>query len=132
MVASSIGIVRLAFRFGHTPRSAIIRVQLRSHSDLYLTQTAELVSLVPGTIVVEARRATSTLYLHVLDAVSDDDLASARPHGAGRRGPGDPGLRFRRGDQALSRPRAGAAMVDLAVMIMVSLGRGACWWWPRR
>jgi multicomponent Na+:H+ antiporter subunit E len=77
VVRSSLAIVRLAFRFGYTPRSAIVRVQLRSHFDLYLTQTAELVSLVPGTIVVEARRATSTLYLHVLDTVSDADLEHA-------------------------------------------------------
>lgn len=78
VIASSVIIVRLAFRFGHTPRAAIIRVQLRSRSDLYLTQTAELVSLVPGTIVVEARRATSTLYLHVFGAVSDADLRQSK------------------------------------------------------
>ena len=77
VVMSSFAVVRLAFSFGTVPRSAIIRVQLRSRSDLYLTQTAELVSLVPGTIVVEARRSTSTLYLHVLDTVSDADLERA-------------------------------------------------------
>ena len=48
VVTSSFAVVRLAFRFGTAPRSAIIRVRLRSRSDLYLTQTAELVSLVPG------------------------------------------------------------------------------------
>jgi multicomponent Na+:H+ antiporter subunit E len=77
LVRSSFGMVGLAFRLRRTPRSAIIRVQLRSRSDLYLTQTAELVSLVPGTIVLDARRATSTLYLHVLDTVEPDDLARA-------------------------------------------------------
>jgi multicomponent Na+:H+ antiporter subunit E len=77
VVTSSLAVVRLAFRFGTAPGSAIIRVPLRSRSDLYLTQTAELVSLVPGTIVVEARRSTSTLYLHVLDTVSDAELERA-------------------------------------------------------
>jgi multicomponent Na+:H+ antiporter subunit E len=77
LVRSSFGMVGLAFRFGRTPRSAIVRVQLRSRSDLYLTQTAEMVSLVPGTIVLDARRATSMLYIHVLDAVEPDDLARA-------------------------------------------------------
>jgi multicomponent Na+:H+ antiporter subunit E len=77
VVTSSVAVVRLAFHFGTVPRSAIIRVRLHSRSDLYLTQTAELVSLVPGTIVIEARRSTSTLYLHVLDTVSDADLERA-------------------------------------------------------
>ena len=78
VVRSSVDVVRLAFSFGTVPRSAIIRVQLRSRSDLYLTQTAELVSLVPGSIVLEAHRSTSTLYLHVLDAVGEADLERAR------------------------------------------------------
>lgn len=77
VVRSSVAVVGLAFRFGRVPRSAIIRVQLRSRNDLYLTQTAELVSLVPGSIVLEAHRATSTLYLHVLDTVGEADLIAA-------------------------------------------------------
>ena len=77
VVRASVGVVVLAFSFGTTPRSSIIRVQLWSRSDLYLTQTAELVSLVPGSIVLEARRSTSTLYLHVLDVTDDAGLAAA-------------------------------------------------------
>jgi len=50
-----------------TPQSAVIRVRLRSQSDLYLTLTAQLVSLVPGSVVVEAHRISGTLYVHVLD-----------------------------------------------------------------
>jgi multicomponent Na+:H+ antiporter subunit E len=46
----------------------VIGVRLRSHSDLYLTVTAELASLVPGSLVIEAHRLTGMLYLHVLDA----------------------------------------------------------------
>jgi multicomponent Na+:H+ antiporter subunit E len=78
LVRSSASVVLLAFRPGPPPRSAIIKVQLRSRNDLYLTQVAELTSLVPGSIVLEAHRATSTLYLHVLDTVAEDDLARAR------------------------------------------------------
>lgn len=78
LVRSSVSVLVLAFRFGHVPRGAIIRVQLRSRSDLYLTQIAELVSLVPGTIVVETRRSTSTLYVHVLDTVSAAELDRTR------------------------------------------------------
>lgn len=74
---ASVDVVRLAFRFGTVPRSSIIRVHLRSRSDLYLTQTAELVSLVPGTIVLEVHRASSTLYLHVLGATDEVAVAEA-------------------------------------------------------
>ena len=45
-----------------------IEVDLRTHSDFVLTIVAEIVSLVPGSLVVEARRATDTLFLHALDA----------------------------------------------------------------
>ena len=76
IVRSSLSVVALAFS-SRTPRSAIIRVQLRSRSDLVLTLTAELVSLVPGSIVLEVRRASSTLYIHVLDTVEPAALAQA-------------------------------------------------------
>lgn len=61
---------------GRRPRSAVIRVRLRSHSDLYMTLTAQLCSLVPGTVVVEAVRTDGVLYVHLLD-VRDVDLAVA-------------------------------------------------------
>lgn len=50
------------------PRNAVIEVRLRTPSDFVLTVVAEMVSLVPGSLVVEARRSTHTLFLHVLDA----------------------------------------------------------------
>ncbi|HHU38664.1 MAG TPA: Na+/H+ antiporter subunit E [Propionibacterium sp.] len=60
---------RLAvFAFGRNmPTPGIVRIDLRSDSDLYQVNTAELVSVVPGTIVVDARRRSRTLYLHVFD-----------------------------------------------------------------
>lgn len=64
---SSIMVAFQAFMFGNTPRGAVIRVKLRSDSDLYLTIVSELSCLVPGSIVIEAHRLTGTLYLHVLD-----------------------------------------------------------------
>ena len=76
VVRSSVRVVGLAFS-RRTPRGAIIRVQLRSRSDIVLTMTAELVSLVPGSIVLEVRRASSTLYLHVLDTVEPAALEQA-------------------------------------------------------
>ena len=58
----------------------MICVQLRSHSDLYLTMTAELVSLVPGSIIVEAHRLTGRLYVHVLDVETSGGVETARQH----------------------------------------------------
>ena len=45
----------------------MIKVQLRSHSDVILATTAGLTSLIPGSVVVEAHRLTGVLYLHILD-----------------------------------------------------------------
>ncbi|MEO6997962.1 MAG: Na+/H+ antiporter subunit E [Terracoccus sp.] len=66
LVQSSWQVTRLALG-PRTPRNAVIGVALRSRSDLYLTITAELVTLVPGSVVIEARRSTSMLYLHLID-----------------------------------------------------------------
>ena len=66
LVVASIQIAGLAFRFGEVPRSAIIAVRLRAPSDLNLTLTAEALSLVPGSLIVEVDRAEGVLYVHVL------------------------------------------------------------------
>ena len=52
-------------------------VQLRSHSELVLVITGELVSLVPGTLLVELDVATSRIWLHVLDGHRDLDRVTA-------------------------------------------------------
>lgn len=54
-------------------KNAIVTVDLHSDSDFVLTAVAAMLTLVPGSIVVEARRSTHTLYLHVLDV--DDEEA---------------------------------------------------------
>ncbi|MFG3437493.1 Na+/H+ antiporter subunit E [Nonomuraea sp. NPDC047897] len=66
LVVSSAQVAALAFRIGHTPRSAAIAVPLRVRSDLNVTLTAEALCLVPGSIVIDVDRATGTLYVHVL------------------------------------------------------------------
>jgi multicomponent Na+:H+ antiporter subunit E len=58
-------------QFHRQPRNAVIEVDLHTDSDVVLTLAAEMVSLVPGSLVVEARRSTHTLFLHVLDARDD-------------------------------------------------------------
>ncbi len=78
LARSSFVVAAQAFHFGHTMRNAVVRVDLKTHSDLYLTLTSELVSLVPGSLVMEARRQESVVYLHVMDVRSPADIADAR------------------------------------------------------
>jgi len=78
LVRASFEVSIVALRPRYTPRGAVICVQLRSHSDIYLTMTAELVSLVPGSIIVEAHRLTGRLYVHVLDVETSGGIEKAR------------------------------------------------------
>ncbi|HEY9411216.1 MAG TPA: Na+/H+ antiporter subunit E [Jiangellaceae bacterium] len=78
LVTASAQVAWEALRIGPRKPNAVIEVDLRSHSDLYLTITAELLSLVPGSLVVEARRSTSTLFLHVLAVEGPEDVERAR------------------------------------------------------
>lgn len=78
LVAASIQVAWLAIRPGPPPGGAVIEVDLYTDSDLYATLTAELVTLVPGSVVIEVRRATTTLFVHTLDVDTDDDIEAAR------------------------------------------------------
>ncbi|MDG4829713.1 Na+/H+ antiporter subunit E [Solwaraspora sp. WMMD1047] len=77
LVIASFQVAATALRPRYLPASAIIGVPLRVRSDLNLTLTAEAVSLVPGSLIVEADRANGTLYVHVLDVRGPDDVAAA-------------------------------------------------------
>ena len=78
LVVASVQVALLAFRFGHVPRSAIIAVRLRAPSDLNLTLTAEALSLVPGSLIVEVDRAEGVLYVHVLGMRHRDEAERFR------------------------------------------------------
>ena len=55
-------------------RNAVVAVDLETKSDFMMTLVASMLSLIPGSVVVEARRSTHTLYLHVID-VPDAEAA---------------------------------------------------------
>lgn len=59
-------------------RNAVVALPLRTTSDFALTGIASILSLVPGSVVVEARRSTHTLYLHVLDTPDADAVERYR------------------------------------------------------
>lgn len=57
---------------------AVIKVQLRSTADIYQAQTAQMIAIVPGTIVVESDRFRRVLFVHVFNVSSDDEIEHAR------------------------------------------------------
>ena len=59
-------------------RSAILRVPLRTDSDLLLTVITEAVCLVPGTMVIDLDREAREIGLHVLSVDSDEELERER------------------------------------------------------
>ncbi|SCL50953.1 multicomponent Na+:H+ antiporter subunit E [Micromonospora citrea] len=78
LVSASAHVARIAVQPGYLPRGAIIAVPLRVRTDLNLALTAEAVSLVPGTLIVEADRDAGILYVHVLDVHGPQDLTGSR------------------------------------------------------
>lgn len=56
------------------PMNSIIAVQLLTRSDLVTTLTAEAISVVPGTVVVDIDRERGLLYLHALGTRTEADL----------------------------------------------------------
>lgn len=58
--------------------NAVIGVQLFTRSDLIMTLTAIALSLIPGSLVLEADRERSILYLHVLNTPDTEAVESAR------------------------------------------------------
>ncbi|MGO1165597.1 MAG: Na+/H+ antiporter subunit E [Janibacter sp.] len=57
---------------------SIVEVQLRTHSEFYMTIVGTLISLVPGSFVVEARRTANVLYVHGFHVTSPEGLAELR------------------------------------------------------
>jgi multicomponent Na+:H+ antiporter subunit E len=78
LVRASFQVAWLAIDPRSVPTSSIVAVQLSTKSDLSLTLTALAVSLVPGSLVVEADRQDDILYLHVLGTETLADVEKAR------------------------------------------------------
>jgi multicomponent Na+:H+ antiporter subunit E len=72
LFTASFQVMALAVLRGPRIRNAVIAVRLRSHEDFLVTATGHALSLIPGSLVVEVDRSTSTLYLHVLNINSPE------------------------------------------------------------
>lgn len=63
----------------HPPKGgSIVEVRLRTHSEFYMTIISALVSLVPGSIVVEARRTANVLYVHGFHVTTPEGMEELR------------------------------------------------------
>ncbi|WP_182353107.1 Na+/H+ antiporter subunit E [Flaviflexus huanghaiensis] len=76
IVKASIQIATFAI-LGRHPKGAVIRVQSRGHSDVFLTMVAGLTSLVPGSVVIDVHTTSGTLYIHVFDIEMAGGLEAA-------------------------------------------------------
>ncbi|MFQ4148672.1 Na+/H+ antiporter subunit E [Arthrobacter sp. LAPM80] len=59
-------------------RNAIIAVPLRSPSDLLMTAVGHVLSLIPGSLVVEVDRGSATLYVHAMNAPTPESVEQVR------------------------------------------------------
>lgn len=80
LVRSSIEVAWLTIRPAKPPMNSLIEVDLLSPSELYLTITSELLSLVPGSLLIEVARTQGRIYLHILGA--EDSAAAERARAA--------------------------------------------------
>ncbi|WP_445155924.1 Na+/H+ antiporter subunit E [Arthrobacter sp. Hor0625] len=78
VVAASFQVLILAVVRGPRVISAVVAVPLRSRSDLLVTATGHVISLIPGSVVVEVDRSTSTLYIHGINVRDADDADKLR------------------------------------------------------
>lgn len=78
LILASVQVSWFAIRPSGPPPSAILRVALRTRSELVMTITSELVCLVPGSLLVELDSEEGAIYLHVLDAHTPERLEAFR------------------------------------------------------
>ena len=75
---SAVQVGYFALRPGPQPPSSVIAVKMASRSDFFLTFTGVLCTLIPGSVVVEAQRATGLLFLHTFNAGTPEAVERAR------------------------------------------------------
>ncbi|WP_051442300.1 Na+/H+ antiporter subunit E [Arthrobacter sp. H14] len=78
LVKASFEVFYLAVAQGPRLNNSVVAVQLRSSSDLLVTTTGHVISLIPGSLVVEVDRSTSTLYLHCMNVGSTEEADQVR------------------------------------------------------
>jgi multicomponent Na+:H+ antiporter subunit E len=71
LVASSAQMAWLAIKPGPPPRTAVLRARLAIKSDLVLALAVNILTLIPGSIVLEIDQERRLIYVHVIDVGSE-------------------------------------------------------------
>ncbi len=80
LVVSSAQVAWLALRPGPPPATSVVAIRLRTDSDLLAVVTSMIITLLPGSLLVDLDVPTATLYVHALGASHPE--ASARKQAA--------------------------------------------------
>ena len=76
LVVSSFQVAWLAIRPGPPPATAVLRVHLAVKSDLVLALAAGILTLIPGSVVLEIDQKRRLVYLHGLDVGSEKAVSA--------------------------------------------------------
>jgi multicomponent Na+:H+ antiporter subunit E len=71
LALSSLQVAWLAIKPGAPPLSAVLRAHLAIKSDFVLALAVNMITLTPGSVVLEIDRVRRMVYVHVLDVSSD-------------------------------------------------------------
>ena len=76
IVAATLDVAVKSIKPGPQVVNSVVAVKLRTQDDLLLTLVGHVYALIPGSLVIDVDRPSSTLFLHVID-VPDEDAAEA-------------------------------------------------------
>jgi len=76
LVVSSVQVAWLAIRPGPPPATAVLRAHLAVKSDLVLALAVGVITLIPGSVVLEIDQKRRLIYVHVLDVGSEKNIES--------------------------------------------------------
>ncbi|GAB3121351.1 Na+/H+ antiporter subunit E [Glaciibacter psychrotolerans] len=78
IVRASVEVAALALAPHYRASNAILAIELSTRSDLILTWVAVSTSIVPGSIVIDVDRPSSTLYVHVMNLHDSEESETFR------------------------------------------------------
>jgi multicomponent Na+:H+ antiporter subunit E len=78
MVVASFQVTGQVLRPGPPVKSSVVSVRLRTDSDLMLVCTSIIVSVIPGSVIVEVAQPEHILYVHVLGSETDAQVRAAK------------------------------------------------------
>jgi multicomponent Na+:H+ antiporter subunit E len=75
LVLSSLQVAWLAIKPGPPPLTAVLRAQLSIKSDLVLALAANILTIIPGSMVLEIDQERRLIYVHVIDVGNEKAVA---------------------------------------------------------